>query len=226
KQGLRDSRLQVLLQCLAQVVRWWFGQSRHGRLRYARGYPRERQNPSRRRHKIRRSPYVERPPIADLTVATGYEALGAAWWGGVFSAGSLWMAGVRGSVAVSSAAGAGGEALSLAAGSDLSCLRVRGTGASLFGGSQPGARFTNMEIIRPSMTGGRSSTAIPFSSAVTRSNTARPSSGWAISRPRKMTLTLTLSPSARNSSILRTLTSRSALSVRGFIRISLSSMVF
>src|SRR5215469_4095498 len=41
-----------------------------------------------------------------------------------------------------------------------------------------------------------------------------------------MTLTLTLSPSARNSSILRTFTPRSCSSVRGRMRISFSSIVF
>ena len=55
-----------------------------------------------------------------------------------------------------------------------------------------------MIIWRPSSKGIRSMTPWSFSRSLTAISKARPRSGWAISRPRKRTVTLSLSPSSRN----------------------------
>ena len=94
---------------------------------------------------------------------------------------------------------AGVVAVSLVVDGVVWCLFVAGVGTCFFGGSHPGARETIIDIIFPSINGERSITAVPFKTSAIPSSNLRPMSGWRISAPRNFTLTLTLSPSARNS---------------------------
>src|SRR5712691_11764110 len=70
-----------------------------------------------------------------------------------------------------------------------------------------GAR--TIDILRPSSFGSCSIFPMSFSSCATRSSTSRPSSMWAICRPRYIIVTFTLLPSARNSRACRVLKSKS-----------------
>jgi len=123
-------------------------------------------------------------------------------------------------------AGVGVVAVSLVGAGVVCCFLDAIVETCFLGGSHPGARETIIDIIFPSMMGERSITAVPFKTSAIQSSNLRPISGWRISAPRNFTLTLTLSPSARNSCILRVLTSTSCSSVRGLIRISFNVIVF
>src|SRR5688572_10270003 len=81
-----------------------------------------------------------------------------------------------------------------------------------------GARIRNM--LRPSSRACCSTTAISPISSTTSSSTSLPFSVWAISRPRNMIVTLTLSRSERKRLMWRVLNSKSCSSMFGRILIS------
>src|SRR6266508_618334 len=72
-----------------------------------------------------------------------------------------------------------------------------------------------IDIFRPSSFGSCSIFPTSFSSAATRSSTSRPSSMWAICRPRYIIVTFTLLPSCRNSRAWRVLNAKSCSSIPG-----------
>src|SRR5919106_1996568 len=70
-------------------------------------------------------------------------------------------------------------------------------------------------ILRPSSRGSCSILPTSFSSLATRSSTSRPSSVWAICRPRYIIVTFTLFPSCKNSRAWRVLNSKSWAEIPG-----------
>ena len=72
----------------------------------------------------------------------------------------------------------------------------------------------------------RSMTPWSLSLSLTAISSARPRSGWAISRPRNRTVTLSLSPSSRNRWAALIFVSMSWSSIFGAIRISFQMTAF
>src|SRR5579883_2117804 len=93
------------------------------------------------------------------------------------------------------------------------------SGASFFFGA------STMTMLRPSMDGGRSTTATSASCWAIRSRICSPTCGWAISRPRNHMDTRTLSPSLRKPLTAFVFTCRSCSLIFGLRRIPLSSEV-
>ncbi len=76
-------------------------------------------------------------------------------------------------------------------------------------------------MFRPSRRGKISTRPMWFVASTTWSRIRWPSSGWFISRPRKVSVTFTLWPSSRNFSTLRVLVSKSPFEIFGRYFISL-----
>ena len=83
-------------------------------------------------------------------------------------------------------------------------------------------------MLRPSILGKISTRPTSFTASSTSSRIFLPSSGWYTSRPRKVSVTFTLWPSARNRSTLRVLVSKSPFEILGryFISLMTTFVVF
>src|SRR5688572_18830922 len=102
---------------------------------------------------------------------------------------------------------ASAPAVSTGSATTSSCAALRSAFFSRSIASRLGARI--IERKRPSMRGGFSTAAIGPSSSTTWSICLRPISRWTSSRPRYITVTLTLSPSNKKRRAFLTLKSRS-----------------